>query len=156
VAAPEQGGLQFWLMLRAVAEGWSGSKTLDTLRFFGLGMRTQQFYRLWATARAVNAEAGLEPTRPLDQAPTLDEMPPVATNGPEGVLQTVRLIYRERVTGNMRTVYHSTKSDQAITRQEAIANAIDAYATHSEDYQTDLVAAVHTSAIQLVPVTVGL
>lgn len=142
-------------MLRAVEEGWSGRKTADTLRFFGLGLRTQVFYRLWAQARAVRAEAGLEPTRPLDQAPTLAEMPPVATNGPEGVLQTVRLIYREKVTGQIRTVYHSTKSDQAITREEAIANAISAYEEHSEEYQTDLVAAVHTSAIRLVNVQVA-
>lgn len=151
----QEGGLQYWLMLRAVQEGWSGSKTLATLRFFGIGMRTQNFYRLWGTARAVVAEAGQEPTRPLTQVPTLSEMPPVATSGAEGVLQTVRLIYRERETGNIRVVYHSTKSEAGITRAEAIAAAADAYSGHSEEYQTDLIAAVHTSAIRLVPVSVA-
>lgn len=153
--ATQEGGLQFWLMLRAVQEGWSGRKTLDTLRFFGLGTRTQVFYRLWGQARAVVAEAGQEPTRPLGQVPTLAEMPPVATNGPEGVLQTVRLIYRERVTGNIRIVYHSSKTPEGMTRQEAIDAAIDAYAGHSEEYQTDLIAAVHSSAIRLTPVQIA-
>lgn len=153
--ATQEGGLQFWLMLRGVQEGFSGRRMLDTLRFFGLGMRTERFYQLWGQARAINAEAGQEPTRPIDQAPTLSEMPPIATNGPEGVLQTVRLIYRERVTGNLRTVYHSTKSDQAITREQAIQNAIGAYQAHSEEYQTDLVAAVHSSAVRLTSVQVA-
>lgn len=147
--------MQFWLMLRGVQEGWSGRKMLDTLKFFGLGLRTQVFYRLWGEARAVNAEAGQEATRPLNQVPTLAETPPVATNGPEGVLQTVRLIYRERVTGNIRVVYHSSKSPEGMTRQEAIDRAIAAYAGHSEEYQTDLVAAYHSSAIRLTPVQIA-
>jgi hypothetical protein len=142
-------------MLRGVQEGYSGRKMLDTLRFFGLGIRTARFYQLWGQARAVTAEAGQEPTRPIGQVPTLAEMPPVATNGPEGVLQTVRLIYRERVTGQLRTVYHSTKSDQGITREQAIQNAIGAYEDHSEEYQTDLIAAVHSSAIRLTAVQVA-
>lgn len=153
--AAQQGGLQFWLMMRAVSEGWSGSKTLSTLRFFNLGMRTQQFYRLWGMARAAVAEAGQEPTRPLDQKPTLAESPPIPTNNKAGYIQTVRLIYRERVTGNLRTVYHSTVGDQPITRAQAIANAIDAYAAHSEEYETDLVAAFHSSSRRLVPVSVA-
>lgn len=145
--------LQFWLMLRGVQEGMSGQKVLDTFREFGLGMRRQEFYRLWGQAQTVTAEAGQEPTRPLDQLPSLAEQPPypASSRAEPGVIQTVRLIYREAETGKQRVVYHSTKSAQGITRQQAINNAIDAYAAHSEEYQTTLLAAVHTSAIRIVP-----
>ena len=145
--------LQYWLMLRGVQEGMSGARVLSLFREFGIGMRTQSFYQLFGQASRVVAEAGAEPTRPLESVPGLSEIAPVAA-GPRaepGVIQTVRLIYREAVTGNLREVYHSTKSDQAVTRQEAINAAIDAYATHSEEYQTTLVAAAHTSAIRIVP-----
>ena len=67
-------------------------------------------------------------------------------------MQTVRLVYRERVTGNLRVVYHSTKSENGVTRQQAIDNAIAEYSQHSEEYQTDLIGAVHTSSIRLTPV----
>lgn len=155
MASPRQ--LQYWLMLRGVQEGMSGSEVLSTFRQFGLGMRTQEFYRLWGQAQTVTAEAGEEPTRPLDQVPTLAESPPIAASAraEPGVLQTVRLIYREAETGNIRVVYHSTKSDNGVTRQEAINNAIDAYAAHSEEYQTTLVAAAHTSSVRITPVEVA-
>ena len=145
--------LRYWLMLRGAQQGMSGARMLDTLRAFEIGIRRQDFYRLWGQAVSVVQEAGAEPTRPLDQAPTLNEITPVAA-GPRadpGVIQTVRLVYKESVTGNLRTVYYSTKSDEGMTRQEAVNAAIDAYATHSEEYETTLVAAAHTSAIRIVP-----
>lgn len=149
--ATEGGGLQFYFMLRAVQEGYSGAATLGLLREFGLGMRTQQFYRLWGTARTAVAEAGDEPTRPADQVPTLAEMPPVPTRNKAGVLQTVRLVYSEAVTGHLRTVYHNVVSENGVTRQEAVNRAIEAYQPHSEEYQTTLVTAFHSSAVRLTP-----
>jgi hypothetical protein len=117
-------------------------------------MRTQQFYRLWGEAQNVVTEAGQEPTRPLDQVPTMAESPPspASMRATIGYLQTVRLIYTERETGHVRTVYHSTKSTFGVTRAQAIANAIDAYASHSEEYQTTLLAAAHTSSVRITPV----
>lgn len=140
-------------MLRAIGEGYSASATLGLFREFGLGMRTQQFYRLWGQAQVTHREAGEEVTRDITTAPTAAETTPVAA-GPRaqpGVIQTVRLVYKEAVTGNLRTVYHSTKSAEGVTRQQAINNAIDSYASHSEEYQTSLLAAAHTSAIRIVP-----
>lgn len=151
MASPRQ--LQYQLMLRAIRQDLSGAQTLRLFREFGLGMRTQEFYALWGQAQVVVREAGEEPTRPLDQVPTLAESAPVAA-GPRaeaGVIQTVRLTYRENVTGKLRVVYHSTKSDEGITRQEAINNAISSYAAHSAEYETSLLAAAHTSAIRIVP-----
>lgn len=151
MASPRQ--LQYQLMLRAIGQDLSGAQTLRLFREFGLGMRTQQFYQLWGQAQVVIREAGEEPTRPLDQVPTLAETPPTAASmrAEPGVIQTVRLVYRENVTGKLRVVYHSTKSENGVTRQEAINNGISAYSAHSAEYETSLVAAAHTSAIRIVP-----
>lgn len=147
-----EGGGLFGSAVRAAAEGLSANAWLRALSDAGSGVRRAVGLQLYAEARRVAAEAGEEPSRPLDQIPTLGEMAPVATRASAGVLQTVRLVYREKVTGNLRVVYHSTKTEEGITRQEAIDNAIDEYEAHSEEYQTTLVGAVHTSSIQLVPV----
>ena len=145
--------LQFHLMMRGIQEGLSGNQILGLFREFGLGMRTQEFYRLFGAASRVVAEAGPEATRPLSERPTLAEAPPVpaSSSAEPGMIQTVRLIYRENVTGNRREVYYNVKTAEGITRQEAINQAIDAYALHSEKYPTTLEAAAHTSAVRIVP-----
>jgi hypothetical protein len=146
-----EGGGLFGSAIRAAAEGLSANAWLRSLAEAGAGVRRAVGLQLYAQARAVAAEAGEEPTRPLDQIPTLGESPPTPTRNSEGLLQTVRLVYREKVTGNLRVVYHSTVSEAGITRQQAIDNAIDAYASHSEEYQTTLVGAAHTSSRRLTP-----
>lgn len=149
-----EGGGLFGSAVRAAKEGLSASAWIRTIQATGEGIRRQVALRLYSEAKNVVAEAGIEPTRELSQVPTLAEMPPVATRASEAVLQTVRLVYRERVTGNLKVVFHSTKSDTGITRQQAITNAINAYASSAEEYQQELVGAVHTSAVRLVPVSV--
>lgn len=150
-----EGGGLFGSAVRAAREGMSANAFLRALAESGTGIRRSVGLSMYAEARRIAAEAGEEPTRPLDQVPTLAETPPIATRATEGVLQTVRLVYREKVTGNLRVVFHSTVSAEGITRQEAIDAAIDAYEDHSEEYQTTLLAAFHTSAVRLTPVAVG-
>jgi hypothetical protein len=144
---------QFWLMLRAQQEGISGSRTLAMFRQQGLGMRTQSFYRMWALAGVTTREAGAEPTRPPDEVPEIPEGGniPVRPRVTPGVLQTVRLTLREKVTGKFRTVYHQTKSPEGVTRQQAIENAVTAYESQNAEYETTVVAASHTSARRMVP-----
>lgn len=148
-----EGGSLLGSAVRAAREGLSAAAWIRALQAAGQGIRRQVALRLYSEAKTVAAEAGAEPTRDLDLVPTLAEMAPSPTRNSSGVLQTVRLVYRERVTGNLRTVFHSTVTETGITRQEAINAAIDAYQAHSEEYQTELVGAVHTSAIRLVPVS---
>jgi hypothetical protein len=147
-----EGGGLFGSAVRAAAEGLSAGKWLAALKESGAGIRRQVGLRLFAEAKRVAAESAEEPSRELEQVPGPRELAPMATRAEAGVLQTVRLVYREKVTGNLRVVFHSTKSENGVTRQEAINSAIESYAQHSEEYQTQLVGAVHTSAIQLIPV----
>jgi hypothetical protein len=138
--------------MRAAREGYSAGAWLQSLREAGAGIRRQVGLRLYANAKRIVAEYGEEPFRELSEVPSVSETPPLPTKGATGILQHVRLQYRERVTNNVRDVYFNVKSDEGMTRQEAINAAIEAYAPHSERYQTVLLGAVHTGAVKLVPV----
>jgi len=151
-----EGGGYFGSAVRAAGEGISASAWLRTLAEAGTGIRRQVGLRLYAEARRVVAEAGEEPSRALSAVPSLAEMAPIATRSSAGVLQTVQVSYREKVTGNIRTVYHTTKSEHGVTREQAITNAISAYAGHAEEYEQTLLGAVHSSAVRMVPVDLGL
>jgi hypothetical protein len=149
-----EGGEFMGSALRAARENMSANRWLKALHDAGTGIRRSIGLKLFAQATRLVAEAGEEPFRPLEAVPEFTETAPLATNGATGILQNVRLTYREAVTGNLRDVYYSVKSDEGVTRQEAINRAIESYAGHSEEYQTTLIGAVHTSSSRLVPVTI--
>jgi hypothetical protein len=136
--------------LRAIAEGTSANKWMAALTAAGTGIRRQVGFRLFGQARAMAAEYGAEPSRPINQVPTRTEMRSWPTRSANGVLQTVQVFYRERVTGRIVQKYYSVKTETGVTRQEAIDRAISAYSASAEDYEQDLIGAVHTGAAALV------
>lgn len=136
--------------LRAVSEGLSANQWAAALRESGAGLRRQVALRIYGQARAIAAEYGNEPTRPLDQAPTFAEARQWPTRSSSGVLQTVQLFYRERVTGNIIQRFYNVKTENGITRQEAINQAINANAGNAGKYEQELVGAVHTGTAILV------
>lgn len=150
-----EGGGFYALAVEAAQQGLTAAAWIRSLQAAGTGIRRQVALRIFAEAKVTAAETGEEPGRPLDQVPTLAESPPSPTRSREGVLQTVRLLYREKVTGQLRTVYWSTITDNGITRQDAINQAIDAYEPHAIEYRQTLLGAVHTSSRRLVPVQVA-
>lgn len=145
-----EGGL-VGLALRAVRTGTSANVWAQQLRESGAGIRRQVALRIYSQARVLAAEYGAEPTRPLDRAPTSDELRQWPTRSTGGVLQTVSLYYREKVTGNIVQRFYNVKSDQPLTRQEAVNKAIDSYALNAIRYQQDLIGAFHTGTALLVP-----
>lgn len=136
--------------LRAVAEGQSANQFVQALREGGLGMRRQVALRLYGQAKRLAAEYGTEVTAPLDRVPGFNESQQWPTKGATGILQNVQLVYREAITGRMVTRYFNVKSDEGMTRQEAIDRAVDANAAGAEDYQQSLVGAFYTGTRTLV------
>lgn len=130
--------------LRAIGEGQSANQFAAALRESGAGIRRQVALRIYGQARALAAEYGEEVTRPLDQTPTLAESRQWPTRESEGVLQTVQLLYRERVTGNIVQRFYNVKTAAGITRQQAIQQAIDANTGNATRYEQALVGALHT------------
>jgi hypothetical protein len=128
-----QGGL-IPSALRAVGEGLSANQWAAAIRESGAGIRRQVALRIYGQARALAAEYGQEPTRPSS-----------------GVLQTVQLFYRERVTGNIVQRFFNVKTTEGITREEAISQAIGANSANAQRYEQELIGAVHTGTALLVP-----
>lgn len=141
--------------LRAASEGMSASAWMRALTEAGTGIRRQVGFRLYGQAKALAAEYGSEPSRPLNQVPAGPEVRSWPTRASEGVLQSVQVFYRERVTGRIVQKFYNVKTPNGITRQEAIDKAISAYASNAEDYEQDLIEAVHTGTALLVPEAVA-
>ena len=137
--------------LRAVGEGLSANAWLRSLREAGAGVRRDVGLRVYGQARQLAAEYRDEPTRPLDRAPTLEEARQWPTANSSGVLQTVRLFYREAVTGRVVDRFYNVKTEAGVTRQEAINKAIDANVGNATRYQQTLIGAFHTGTAVLVP-----
>ncbi len=149
--AEETGAQQFAFMLRGAGEGLSGQRVLGALREAGLGLRRQQFYRLWAQAQEVSRASATAAMAPPDQVPDAASFPPTPTRGATGVLQSVRLQYVERVTGQVRTLHYQVKGEAARTPQQVVNAAVGAYEGHAERYQVRLFAATYTGGVRLVP-----
>ena len=136
--------------IRAVGEGISANRWIAAMRESGTGVRRQVGLRVFGQAKALVAEYGNEPTRPLDSVPTADEMKPWPTRASSGVLQTVQLFYRERVTGRIVQRFYNVKSETGVTREAAVNAAIEANAAGAEEYEQEFIGGYHTGSARLV------
>jgi hypothetical protein len=136
--------------IKAANAGWSANQFVTALREAGAGMRRTVALKTFAQGRALAAEYGEEPTRALNAVPTFRESRQWPTRDSTGVLQTVKLIYREAVTDRVVTRFFNVKTPEGITRQEAIDRAISANADNEAQYQQTLIGAVHTGTAILV------
>lgn len=137
--------------LRAVGEGLSANQWAAALRESGAGIRRQVALRIYGQARALAAEYGQEPTRPISDRPDASTARQWPTRASSGVLQTVQLFYRERVTGNIVQRFYNVKTAEGLTREEAISQAINANTGNAARYQQELIGAVHTGVALLTP-----
>jgi hypothetical protein len=141
--------------LRAISEGQSANAFVQALRESGAGVRRQVALRIYGEARTLAAEYANEPSRPINAVPTLEESRQWPTRASEGILQTVQLFYRERVTGRIIQRFYNVKTENGITREEAMQRAADANTANASRYEQELVGAVHTGTAILVATSVA-
>lgn len=139
--------------LLAAREGMSANAFDRQLRELGLGARRSEVLALYKLAQGIVSSSPHEPFQDIRQNPAANPLPPWPTKKAEGIHQTVTLIYRDRVTGTLLQTYWGTQSERGIIREQAMATAINAYADHAEEYEQDLVGAVHVAAYQNVPLS---
>lgn len=121
------------------------------LRSEGLAARRTEVLQLYKLATSLVARAPDEPFRDIGRIPSENELSVWPTKRATGVRQNVTLIYRDKVTGTLNRTFWSTSNAEPITREEAMAKSIDAYSSHAEDYNQDLIGAIHTGAYSYVP-----
>lgn len=138
--------------LVAVQRGLSANAFYRELQTLGLGANRADVLSLYKTARGIVSTSPQEPFRDITATPTASEITPWPTRKATGYAQTVTLVYRDRTTGSLTQTYWRTSNPQPIVREQAMAAAISAYADHAEDYNQDLIGAVHTSTYENTPI----
>lgn len=137
--------------LKAARGGMSANAFYRELQSEGIAPRRSEALQLFKIARGTVSRTAEEPFREQTSVPTGTEMGQWPVKNATGVAQTVTLTYRDRITGQIKQTWWRTTTPEGITRERAIAEAIDAYSEHAESYEQDLIGAVHTSAYRLVP-----
>lgn len=121
------------------------------LRDEGIAARRSEVLSLYKLARSIVATGTDEIFRDPRAVPSERELSVWPTRNASTVRQNVTLIYRDRTTGTINRTFWATSSEEGITREQAMAQAIDAYSSHAERYNQDLIGAVHTGAYRYMP-----
>lgn len=137
--------------MQAVQQGMSANAFDRQLRELGLGARRSEVLALYKAAAGIVSRSPSEPFQDIRQNPASNPLPEWPTAKATGIHQTVALIYRDRTTGAILQTYWGTSSELGVTREEALATAINAYSDHADEYNQDLIGAVHIASYQNVP-----
>lgn len=119
----------------------------------GLGTRRSEVLKLYRIAKGITVAAEGEPYANPHEVPHGAALGQWPTKKAGGIRQNVKIVYKDRVTGDYKVTHYSTITANGLTRQQAIAQAIDAYADAAERYNQDLVGAFHSSAQLMIPDT---
>lgn len=137
--------------LVAAKNGYTATQFYNALKAAGEAPRSSEAYKLFGIAKAAVDKAGQEPFRDLRSVPQEDELAPWATKKGSGVSQRVLMTYRDRATGSIVQTYYTVASEHGVTREHAIATAISSYEQNAEQYNQDLIGAIHMASYRLTP-----
>lgn len=137
--------------LTAARGGMSANKFYSQLRDLGIAPRRAEALQLFKIASNVVAKGAEEPFRNQQSVPTASEIAQWPTRVRAGIMQNVAVTFRDKTTGQLTSKPLSIKTEHGITRQEAIAKAIDMASEHSDAYNQEIVGAVHVATYELSP-----
>jgi hypothetical protein len=137
--------------LIAARNGLSANAFYKELQQLGMGARRSEVLQLYKVAANIVARSGDEVFRDITRAPAPHETVDWPTRKATGIRQNVTLVYRDNITGTIKVTRFSTKNESPVTRENAMAQAINAYADHAERYGQTLIGAVHTGTFNFVP-----
>lgn len=137
--------------LRAARAGLTATEWYRLLRVQGIAPRQSEAYKLYAQAVSLVANAPNEIGQPQSRKPDASTLSAFPTKNATGVMQTVTLLYRNKTTGVVNQVFYRVTSKSGVVRSKAVQQAIDAYASQAENYDQEMIGAVHSSAYRMVP-----
>lgn len=145
--------LEAWqTALTSVRQGLTANQGLAILKGAGAGVRRETWLTLYRQAVTVVHRARDEPFRPVGSRPHSNEIADFASSTRTGYAQNTALVYRERGTGNILVVRHTTFGQNLVTRETAIQNAVQAYAGTEGEYDQELIGASYASTWRYTPV----
>lgn len=136
----------FGSAVRAAASGFGANEFVRLVQAEGLGTRRSEVLKVFKQAKALVVASKEEPFRNPYAVPTATEMGQWPVKNPAGIRQNVKIVYRDKVTGDYKTTHYSVLTPNGITREQAMAEAVAAYADAAERYGQMLVGAYHSSA----------
>jgi hypothetical protein len=102
--------------------------------------------KVFREAKALTVTSAEEPFRNPRAVPSGLELGQWPVKNPGGIRQNVKIVYRDKVTGDLKTTHYSVLTPNGMTREQATSEAIAAYADAAERYGQELVGAYHSSA----------
>jgi hypothetical protein len=137
--------------LVAAKGGISANAFYRQVQAEGIGGRRSEVLALFSAAKRIVTVSPHEAFRDISQVPSGTEVPGWPTKTATGIAQNVTILYRDRATGGIKQTYYRVTTENGITREQAMAQAVSAYSDNAESYGQDLIGAVHTSAYTLTP-----
>lgn len=141
----------FGTIMASIQQGYSANATYRELQNQGIGARRSEVLALYKLAKGIVAGSPDEVFRDITAVPTASEITPWPTAKATGFAQTVTLVYRDRTTGSYAQTYYRVSNPQPVTRESVMATAASAYADTAEQYNQDLIGALHTSTYENIP-----
>lgn len=137
--------------LNAARGGMSANAFYRELQSEGIAPRRSEALQLYKIARTVVTRSEDEPFKPTSAVPTAGDIAQWPTRIRSGIIQNVVITLRDKTTGQVTSKPLSIKVEQAITRDAAIAKAVDLASEHADSYNQEIIGAVHTSTYELSP-----
>lgn len=138
-------------VISSINAGLSATAGLRAYREAGGSVRTATWYRLHGEVQAAFSNTLSEAGRPGNRFPTEDELTPWSTVDATGYLQQVEVALRDRTTGEVYFKPFSVTGDVLLTRNAAVEEAIASYQEGADEYDEQVLGAVHVGAYELVP-----
>lgn len=137
--------------LNAARAGGSANAFYRELQSEGIAPRRAEALQLYKIARNIVAKSETEVFKETSAVPTAGDIAQWPTKIRSGIIQNVTVTLRDKTTGQISSKPLSIKVERAITRDAAIAKAVDLASEHAESYNQEIVGAVHTSVYELSP-----
>ncbi len=132
--------------IRAAASGIGANEFVRLLQAEGLGTRRGEVLKIFSIAKSLTVASVEEPYRNPHAIPSGNELGQWPVKTPGGIRQNVKIVYRDKTTGDYKTTHYSVLTVNGLTREQATAQAVAAYADAAERYNQELVGAFHSSA----------
>lgn len=142
---------QFQYLVGAAGRGLSANQALNALREAGIGIGRSEGLRLYKIAQEGEKQreevAGYDPAAPIPR----DSRFRWPSKNATGRAIVVKVVARRHINGEYFDLFHRTYTNDEITPQEAIDNAIDAYSEQKYADEFSIRAAVIWNVIQYEP-----
>jgi hypothetical protein len=136
----------FGTALRAAAAGYTANDFVRLLREEGMGTRRSTVLALYKQAKSLVLAAEGEPYANPHEVPYGTALGQWPVKNPQGIRQNVKILYKDKVTGDYKVTHYSVITPNGITRQQAVNQAIASYADTASRYGQELIGAFHSSA----------